>query len=73
MPQGSFLGPLFFIIFINSMNFVQLNKAISPVKIAMYADETTQSVCGKNVEAISTKLTSDIHYYYVLVKKKKKE
>ena len=52
VPQGSIFGPLFFFIFINSMN-----KAISHGKISMYADDTTLSVSGNNVEDISTKLT----------------
>ena len=34
-----------------------MNKAISHGNISMYADDTTLSVCGENVEEISTKLT----------------
>ena len=56
MPQGSILGPLFFIIFIDSMNSVVKHGDIS-----MYADDTTLSVKGNNARDISTKLTSDLH------------
>ena len=66
VPQGSILGPLFFIIFINSMN-----KAISHGKISMYADDTTLSVSGNNVGEISTKLTSDLHGIMYWLKRNK--
>ena len=56
VPQGSFLGPLFFIIFIDSMS-----KVITHGKLSMYADDTTLSVNGTNVRDISDKLTSDLN------------
>ena len=56
VPQGSILGPLFFIIFIDSMS-----EVISHGKLSMYADDTTLSVNGTNVRDISDKLTSDLN------------
>ena len=56
VPQGSILGPLFFIIFIDSMS-----EVISHGKLSMYADDTTLSVNGTNVRDIYDKLTSDLN------------
>ena len=55
VPQGSILGPLFFLIFINCMSSV-----VSYGQVSMYADDTTLSVSGKNAQDISNKLTCDL-------------
>ena len=48
VPQGSVLGPLFFIVFLNDMPIS--TRTISNVD--MYADDSTISACGKNVQEI---------------------
>ncbi len=55
VPQGSILGPLLFIIFINSMSSV-----IKHGDIFMYADDTTLCVSGDDVNDIVMKLESDM-------------
>ena len=55
IPQGSILGPLLFLIFINDMPNVMKHG-----KISMYADDTTLYVSDKDVNVISKKLTEDI-------------
>ena len=56
VPQGSILGPLFFIVFTNDMPMS--TRTISNVD--MYADDCTISVCGKNVQEIELKLNNEL-------------
>ena len=50
-PQGSLLGPRFFSYYVNN-----LPDAVTEGELAMYADDTTLSVVGDNVEVVIDKL-----------------
>lgn len=55
VPQGSVLGPLLFIIFINDMCHLRLKS-----EIMLYADDTTITLIGKNPLTIINDIESDL-------------
>ena len=55
VPQGSILGPLFFILFINDMPLLVKNS-----KLDMYADDSTLTTSAATVNVLQEELNQDI-------------
>ena len=55
VPQGSILGPLLFLIYVNDMSAVVRNKLL------LYADDSAILVSGKDKKSIEDNLSSDLH------------
>ena len=55
VPQGSILGPLLFLIYVNDMSAVVKNKLLQ------YADDSAILVSGKDINYIENELTNDLN------------
>ena len=56
IPQGSILGPLFFLVYIND-----LPNCLEYCTPRMFADDTTLTVCGKSTHEISSAMNHDLN------------
>lgn len=55
VPQGSILGPLLFIIFVNDME-----SAVSDSSMDLYADDTTIKTAARDIETVRDRLNRDL-------------
>ena len=57
VPQGSVLGPILFIIYINDMK-----RVLRFSEINLFADDTVLFIAGKNLYEVAALLNQDLHY-----------
>jgi hypothetical protein len=55
IPQGSILGPLLFLIYVND-----LPNCVENSNIRMFADDTTLTASGKSIQQIESKINCDL-------------
>ena len=59
VPQGSILGPLLFLLYVNDVE-----DACKGCKILLYADDTVLFLSGKNERDLNRTMQSELNSYY---------
>ena len=57
VPQGSILGPLLFLVYVNDMEYI-----LGDVKFQLYAEETVLYISGKNDIEVNMNLQKELKF-----------
>jgi hypothetical protein len=58
VPQGSILGPLFFLLYIND-----LPQCLSKTKPRLFADDTNLTAAGESINDVEAAINSDLENF----------